>query len=228
MTGTAGQLRVPTDYIKSHLIPLPPLNEQCRIVAKLEKLLAKVNACQERLDKIPTILKRFRQSVLAAACSGRLTADWREQHPDIEPAEELLKRIQEERIRRYEEECEKAKAEGKRKPKAHFAKGSLITDHELNIPSSWTVSYLGNITDAQGGIQKTPKRTPVNNPYPYLRVANVYRGYLNLDEIEYFELFDSKELDKWKLKKGDLLVVEGNGSPTEIGRCALWNEEIPN
>ena len=97
MTGTASQLRVPTDYIKSHLIPLPPLNEQCRIVAKLEKLLAKVNACQERLDKIPTILKRFRQSVLAAACSGRLTADWREQHPDIEPAEELLKRIKAEK-----------------------------------------------------------------------------------------------------------------------------------
>lgn len=70
--------------------PLPPLNEQRRIVAKLEKLLAKVNSCGDRLDKIPTILKRFRQSVLAAACSGRLTADWREQHPDIEPAEELL------------------------------------------------------------------------------------------------------------------------------------------
>ncbi|MEC4990135.1 MAG: restriction endonuclease subunit S [Oscillatoria sp. PMC 1068.18] len=59
-------------------VPLPPLNEQKRIVAKLEKLLAKVEACQERLDRIPTILSRFRQSVLAAACSGRLTADWRD------------------------------------------------------------------------------------------------------------------------------------------------------
>lgn len=64
-------------------VVLPPLNEQRRIVAKLEKLLAKVNACGDRLDKIPTILKRFRQSVLAAACSGRLTADWREQHPAV-------------------------------------------------------------------------------------------------------------------------------------------------
>ena len=59
-------------------VPLAPLNEQRRIVAKLEKLLAKVDACNERLEKIPAILKRFRQSVLAAACSGRLTADWRE------------------------------------------------------------------------------------------------------------------------------------------------------
>src|SRR3990172_1922107 len=76
---------------------LPPLNEQRRIVAKLEKLLNKVDACKERLGEIPIILKRFRQSVLAAACSGRLTADWREKNPDVELASELLKRIQEER-----------------------------------------------------------------------------------------------------------------------------------
>lgn len=58
-------------------VPLPPLNEQRRILATLEESLGKVNACQKRLAKIPVILKRFRQSVLAAACSGNLTADWR-------------------------------------------------------------------------------------------------------------------------------------------------------
>lgn len=58
--------------------PLPPLNEQRRIVAKLELLLSRVDACQQRLARIPVILKRFRQAVLAAACSGRFTADWRE------------------------------------------------------------------------------------------------------------------------------------------------------
>lgn len=64
------------------LIPviLPPLNEQRRIVAKLEELLAKVETSQKRLARIPVILKRFRQAVLAAACSGRLTADWREEN----------------------------------------------------------------------------------------------------------------------------------------------------
>jgi type I restriction enzyme S subunit len=63
--------------------PIPPSNEQLRIVAKLEKLLHKVDACKERLEKIPKILKRFRQSVLAAACSGRLTADWRSGNPKV-------------------------------------------------------------------------------------------------------------------------------------------------
>lgn len=66
-------------------VPLPPLNEQHRIVLKLEKLLSRVDATQLRLATIPRILKRFRQSVLAAACSGRLTADWRAENRNPEP-----------------------------------------------------------------------------------------------------------------------------------------------
>ena len=55
----------------------PPLNEQKRIADKLDTLLARVDACRERLDRIPAILKRFRQAVLAAATSGKLTEEWR-------------------------------------------------------------------------------------------------------------------------------------------------------
>jgi|SRR5580704_8635358 type I restriction enzyme S subunit len=65
--------------LSSLIVPIPPLPEQRRIVAKLEKLFGQLDACQHRLAKLPTLLKRFRQSVLAAACSGRLTADWREE-----------------------------------------------------------------------------------------------------------------------------------------------------
>lgn len=67
------------DTLRHFQLPIPPLPEQKRIVEKLEKLLAEVEQCKERMAKIPVLLKRFRQSVLAAACSGRLTADWREQ-----------------------------------------------------------------------------------------------------------------------------------------------------
>jgi type I restriction enzyme, S subunit len=74
------------------IIPIPPFPEQHRIVAKLEALLAKVDACRQRLEKIPTLLKRFRQSVLAAACSGRLTADWRGNHVDLEPLNSVSER----------------------------------------------------------------------------------------------------------------------------------------
>lgn len=66
--------------IKAFSIPLPPLAEQTRIAAKLDELLAQVDTLKARIDGIPALLKRFRQSVLAAAVSGRLTEEWRAQH----------------------------------------------------------------------------------------------------------------------------------------------------
>ena len=118
---------------------LAPLNEQRRIVAKLEKLLAKVDTCKERLDKIPGILKRFRQSVLSAACSGRLTADWRENNPDVESAEELLKRIQEERRATWEKtQLIKMRSKGE-EPKNDKWKTKY---KELNFPNVGDLSEL--------------------------------------------------------------------------------------
>ncbi|GAA0835683.1 restriction endonuclease subunit S [Marinomonas arenicola] len=65
-------------------IRLPPSKEEQKLIAdKLDSVLAKVEAAQARLDKIPTLLKRFRQSVLAAATSGELTKDWRENHCEL-------------------------------------------------------------------------------------------------------------------------------------------------
>jgi len=88
MTGSVGQKRVPAEWLKAVEIPFPPLAEQRRIVAKLEAILARVNAARQRLAKAPSLLKRFRQSVLAAAFLGKLTADWRLQHGLIDDSEE--------------------------------------------------------------------------------------------------------------------------------------------
>jgi len=65
---------------KAKEIPViyPPLEEQQRIVIKIEELLARVESAKERLDRVPAIMQQFRQSVLAAACSGRLTEQWRD------------------------------------------------------------------------------------------------------------------------------------------------------
>ena len=82
-----------TEFLEKTAVLLPPFNEQRRIVEILEKLLGKVDVCRKRLEKIPLILKRFRQSVLAAACSGRLTEDWRN---NIEPSSVLLEGVREE------------------------------------------------------------------------------------------------------------------------------------
>lgn len=84
---------------------------------------------------------------------------------------------------------------------------------------------VGEVADVRGGIQKQPKRKPKDNPAPFLRVANVGHGRMDLREVHEVELFDG-ELERFRLQPGDLLVVEGNGSPDQIGRSALWRGEI--
>lgn len=73
----AAQPNISGKSIEDMFVAIAPLNEQNRIADKLDSILAKVDAAQARLDKIPNILKRFRQSVLAAATSGELTKEWR-------------------------------------------------------------------------------------------------------------------------------------------------------
>lgn len=77
MSGSVGHKRVPKEFVENYIFPLPPLAEQQQIAQKLDELLAQVDTLKTRLDAIPNILKRFRQSVLAAAVSGRLTEEWR-------------------------------------------------------------------------------------------------------------------------------------------------------
>lgn len=95
-------------------IPLPPLNEQRRIVAKLEALQARSRRAREALDTVPPLLEKLRQSILAAAFRGDLTKDWRAKNKNVEPASELLERIRAERRKKWEEaELAKLKAKGK-------------------------------------------------------------------------------------------------------------------
>jgi type I restriction enzyme S subunit len=83
MTGSVGLKRVPKDVFLTEALPLAPLPEQQRIADKLDTVLARVDAVNARLARVAPLLKRFRQSVLAAATSGRLTADWRDAQPSV-------------------------------------------------------------------------------------------------------------------------------------------------
>lgn len=84
---------------------------------------------------------------------------------------------------------------------------------------------LAEVATIQGGIQKQQKRTPKDNAFPFLRVANVTALGLELSEVHHVELF-AGELDRLRLHRGDLLVVEGNGSASQIGRAATWDGSI--
>lgn len=188
-------------------IPLPPTDVQESLLLHVSKLQEQVNSARERLASIPILLKRFRQSVLAAACSGQLTAEWRETDTETESGHNLAARM--------------TAATPDKKLR------SVPEEPDLELPDTWAWVAIGNIAAIRGGIQKQPHRAPKSNAYPYLRVANVLRNRLDLSELAMFELAPS-ELETYRLEFGDLLVVEGNGSFGEIGRASIWRNEVPN
>ena len=97
MTGAVGQKRVSTTYLKEQLIPLAPPAQQKRIVSEIEKQFSRLDEAVANLKRVKVNLKRYKAAVLKAAVEGRLTEEWRKQHPDVESADKLLERILTER-----------------------------------------------------------------------------------------------------------------------------------
>lgn len=192
-------------------VPLAPLAEQRRIVAKLERLLGKVDACQQRLARIPVLLKRFRQAVLAAACSGRLTADWRAQRTTDHTDDTDTKPSAKSATSVVKESSAESVAEWKIRPAQ---------------PDEWPICRLGELGEVSGGVTKNAKRQAMGLQVPYLRVANVYENRLELGEVLEIGV-TPQEFERTRLQKNDLLFVEGNGSLDQIGRVALWDGSIP-
>ncbi|EGZ6889573.1 restriction endonuclease subunit S [Vibrio parahaemolyticus] len=237
------------------LIPVPPSAEQHRIVAKVDELMALCDQLEQQTEAsikghqvlVTTLLDtltnsadadelmqnwarisehfdtlftteesidQLKQTILQLAVMGKLVP----QNPDDEPAAELLKRIAE----------EKAQLVKEKKIKKQKALPPISEDEKpFELPSGWVWTHMDELFYVSGGLQKTPKRTPVSNHFPYLAVANVQRGRLELDELKRFEV-TPEELEQYKLLAGDLMVVEGNGSENEIGRCAIWSEDVPD
>jgi type I restriction enzyme S subunit len=213
---------------------VPPLREQFRIVEKIETLNNRNRKARKSLETIPILLDKFRRSVLASAFRGDLTADWRAQNQDVEPATKLLERIRKERRKRWEEdELAKMKAKGKSpkddKWKKRYKEPAPVDTTDLpDLPDGWCWTTLESVSFVQGGItlgQKRKKETEYVT-VPYLRVANVQRGYLDLTDIKQIEVAIERLKDLY-LQDGDVLFNEG-GDRDKLGRGWVWGNEIEN
>jgi len=144
--------------------PIAPLNEQRRIVAKLDAIMPRIEAVKARLDKVPGILKRFRQSVLTAAVTGKLTEQWREQHPEVESAEVLLERIKDFRINNAENLRE---LNAIKKNYCEGAERLQDKESEYSLPDTWVYCEINSIGNVYNG--STPSR----------KVDSYWNGTLN-------------------------------------------------
>lgn len=216
MTGAVGQKRVPKRFMENEKIPLASTPRQNRIVEKIETLFTQLDKGEEALSAVQRQLQVYRQSVLKAAVTGELTRDWREANKDrLEPASELLDRILE--IRR-------ATWSGRGKYKQ--PSGPDISDLP-DLPEGWVWASIDQLANVIGGLTKNRKRDAYPLRKPMLRVANVYQNRLELSDIHETGVTES-EYERARLEDLDLLVVEGNGSKEQIGRMAVWRNEILN
>lgn len=189
MTGTAGQLRVPTAFLEEQRIPLPPAAEQARIVETLDSMLSRLDSAVANLEAAQRKLKAYRASVLKAAVEGRLVPTEAElartESRSYEPANVLLGRILNERRRRWEEaELAKMKAAGKTpnddKWKAKYSEPEPPDVDSLpSLPEGWcwsTMPQLGEIN--RGKSKHRPRNDPrlLGGRYPFVQTGDVRRA----------------------------------------------------
>ncbi|HPR90306.1 MAG TPA: restriction endonuclease subunit S, partial [Synergistaceae bacterium] len=108
--------------------------------------------------------------------------------------------------------------------KAEWLAGSYAKEM-FDLDGKYQKNLIEKICDVRGGIQKSSARIPGANPRRYITVAHVQRNWIDINDPRYFEVSD-EELERWRLMKGDVLVIEGNGSAEQIGRTALFRGEI--
>lgn len=208
-------------------LAVPPLNEQRRIVDKIEAAFAEIDAGVESLKAARVKLGLYRQSLLKSAFEGRLTADWRAQNADkLEDPKTLLARIQSERDTRYKtalddwqtalEQWREDGENGKKpaKPKRPTDVASL-DDKEMEAipttPTEWGLSRLGLYIDRieAGKSFKCLETEPQGDQVGVAKVSAVSWGEYNEAESKTC-LDDSKVNADWFIQEGDFLLSRAN------------------
>lgn len=151
---------------------LAPFAEQKQIAAKLDELLAQVGTIKARLDAIPAILKRFRQSVLAAAVSGRLTEEWRGLNSDVESGEHVLEKWLRERRLKFDSEQALLIQEGKQKRAKKYKEPTApdLETRDVKFPARWatvSVSQFAECLDHLRVPVTKADRLSAQGLYPY-------------------------------------------------------------
>ena len=203
------------EYFEAINFPLPPLSEQKCIVSRVEAILAHVNTARDRLSRVPLIMKRFRQGVLAAACCGRLTEGWREE----ERNSDILKRDKETILKTFE----------------NFNLDDLNFKFRspIDLPSGWTYSALKDLGKWYSG--GTPSKSHdeywSNGTIPWISPKDMKLDILN-DSEDHITGAGLSSGRLHLLPKGTILfVVRGlilaRNFPIAITNCeATINQDI--
>jgi len=220
MTGAVGQKRVPKRFLEKKEFPLPPLNEQHRIVEKIETLFARIDKGKEALREVQKLLKRYRQSILKAAVTGELTRDWREanQHK-LEPASDLLARILEARRENWQ-------GGGKYKEPACPERVNLP-----QLPDEWIWAGPEQLSKAErnsmciGPFGSNLKVADYQESgVPLIFVRHIRSQDFQGNDAKFVSEKKAKELSSHRVYPGDLLITKMGDPPGDV---AIYPEDAP-
>lgn len=214
--------------LKTYSFVLPPLEEQKRIVEKLDSMFEKINKAKELIQEVKENIENRKESILNKAFRGELTAEWRKNN-QTEDAIELLKSINEEKIKNWEQACIEAEKSGKKKPskpKIEEIENIIISKEEepYEIPKNWKWVKLGEIIEYSKNldIQK------------YL-LKDTYINYVDIDSIDnknycikYIKKKKVKDLSsraRRVLREGDILY---SSVRPYLNNIAIIKKEVEN
>lgn len=218
-------------------IPIAPTNEQRRIVEKIEELFSDLDAGVAALERVKANLKRYRASVLKAAVEGRLTEQWRKDHPDTEPADQLLARILTERRKRWitdqldkwhakqeakgidKAKITKAESAQRKKIEAKYAEPVQPDTAELSdLPSGWCWATCRMLLSSfSSGSTVVPQDAPTS--LPILRSSAVRPGLVKLDDVRFVPETRASDIHD-VLDELDVLFTRLSGSIDYVAVCA--------
>lgn len=211
---TGDRPRVDFDGISSFEFFLPSsLEEQQSIVAAIDTQFSRLDEAVTALKRMQANLKRYKAAVLTAAVQGKLTEKWRKEHPEAEPADQLLKRILAERRAKWEaEELAKMKAKGKKSKDDSWKKkykepAEPDTANLPELPEGWV--WATAIQACDPVVDCHNKTAPyADSGIPLVRTSNIRDGRLSYDDIRFV---DQPTYDFWSRrcppKSGDVLFT---------------------
>lgn len=195
--------------LKEVPVVIAPREQQTRIVAEIEKQFSRLDEAVANLKRVKANLKRYKAAVLKAAVEGKLTEEWRKQHPDVEPADKLLERILVERREKWQ---------GRGKYKEPVAPD---TTDLPELPEGWVLVQLQSLVTLLGdGLHGTPNYTP-GTKYFFINGNNLNNGKIEIKPstktVSYEELQKHK-----KILNSNTVLVSINGT---LGNVAFYNGE---
>ncbi|MDP1947273.1 MAG: restriction endonuclease subunit S [Nitrospirota bacterium] len=201
------------DYNATEVL-VPELDQQRLVVAELEKQFSRLDEAVANLKRVKANLKRYKAAVLKAAVEGKLTEEWRKQHPEVEPASKLLERILAERQESWQ---------SKKKVKEPFEVDTAILPL---LPKGWIWASLEAISEAIGGFAFESKKFTATG-FQVLKMANIRMGRIDVSQRPSFiQDVDADVVAKYGLIDGDLVVtLTGTRKKQDYGYVAVIRHE---